>query len=357
MAGENKLAVAHVNLALGYRGNERQIELLIKELASLGVPQALICREDSPLAYHLEGVKGLKFYRIRGSDPRFMGHFKVGRYSIIHAHDLYGVQWAFFHYLLRGIPYVITERDEDPSIYGFVNKTAYKTAAAIVGVSEIIKDTLSEYLGVEAMMVGDCSSRLMPNENVTAHFKEALKHRFVIGNISPLINRQKGQSVLIDAAKILQEKIPEIVVVFVGGGDDVGLLQRHAKDMPFVKFVGFKRNYIDYMSCFDVFAYPANYEAKGSIILDAMEQGVPVVASKVGGIPDIIKHDETGYLIEPGDSKALANYIMQLYEDRNMYYRIVHNARNVASDHSSSVMAAQYYRIYINILNRKKGLL
>lgn len=357
MASENKLAVAHVNLALGYRGNERQIELLIKELASLGVPQALICREDSPLAYHLEGVKGLKFYRIRGSDPRFMGHFKVGRYSIVHAHDLYGVQWAFFHYLIRGTPYVITERDEEPAIYGFVNKTAYKSAAAVVGVSEVIQQTLTAYLGTEAQMVGDCSSRMMPNENVTKHFKDALKNRFVIGNISPLINRQKGQSVLIDAAKILQEKIPELVVVFVGGGDDVGLLQRHAKDMPFVKFVGFKRNYIDYMSCFHVFAYPAHFEGKGSIILDAMEQGIPVVASKVGGIPDLIKNEETGFLIKPGDSQALADYIMRLYEDRNLYYNIVHKARNVAEAHGSSAMAANYYRIYINILNRKKGFL
>ncbi len=357
MASENKLAVAHVNLALGYRGNERQIELLIKELASLGVPQALVCREDSPLAYHLDGLKGLKFYRIRGSDPRFMGHFKVGRYSIVHAHDLYGVQWAFFHYLLRGTPYVITERDEEPAIYGFINRTAYKTSAAVVGVSEVIQQTLTSHLGTEALMVGDCSSRMRPNENVTKHFKEALKNRFVIGNISPLINRQKGQSVLIDAAKILQEKIPEIVVVFVGGGDDVGLLQRHAKDMPFVKFVGFKRNYIDYMSCFQVFAYPANFEGKGSIILDAMEQGIPVVASKVGGIPDLIKHNETGFLIKPGDAKALADHILQLYEDRNTYYNIVHKARNVAEAHGSSAMAANYYRIYINIINRKKGIL
>lgn len=353
MAGSKKLSVAHVSLARGYCGWERQIELLIKELSNLGVPQALVCRDDSPLPFHLDGVKGLKVIRIKGfSDPRFSGHFRIGNgYTVVHAHDPQGIQWALVHYILRGTRYIVTVRDEEYLVNNFMIKAAYKSAASVVCVSKEFTELLSQFLQKEVHLISDCTSRLESNEQLVSNFRKSLANRFVVGNVAPLINRQKGQSVLIDAVKILNNKIPELLVVFVGAGDDISLLRRHAKGMPNIKFVGFKRNYVDYIKAFDVFAYPANTENSASILLDVMEQGVPIVASNVGGIPDLIEDGKNGFLIEAGDAESLADYILTLKRDRELYHSIASNGRNQAELHNSGAMAAEYYRNYFSIIN------
>lgn len=354
MAGEKRLAVAHVSLSRGYRGHERQIELLIKELSNLGVPQALVCRDDSPLPFHLEGVRNLTFIKVVGfSDPRFGAHFKVGNsYTLVHAHDSMAMQWALVHYILRGTRYVLTIREDDLTLSGFMTKAACKSAAAIASPAREISEYLADVYQREVITITDCASRMEPNKKLVTNFRKSLNGRFVVGNIAPLVNRQMGQSVLIDAARLLQSEMPELVVVFVGGGDDINLLRHHARDMKNVKFVGFRLNYVDYLKVCDVFVYPVNTISNCSIVLDAMEHGVPVIASNVGGIPDLIKDVTTGFLVEPGDAESIAEYIKALKEDRDLYHTLVANGRNEAELHSSAAMAAEYYRNYITIINK-----
>lgn len=356
MAGPKKLSVAHVSLARGYKGNERQTELLIKELANLGVPQILVCRDDSPLPFHLDGVKGLKILRISGvTDPRFIGHFKLSkRCAILQAHETHAVHWCFVHYLLFGTPFVITRRTSNAVKDNFLNRTIYRSASHIVAISKVIATQLEKQFSRKIDLIGDCSSHMQCDYKTVKRFREALKNRFVVGNVGALINREKGQSVLIDAAKILKTKIPELVVVFVGAGDDLNLLKQHAEGMPNIKFVGFKRNVVDYIASFDVFAYPANYEGIGSMLLDVMEQGVPIIASDVGSIPDVVKDGQSGLLIKPGDAEALASCILQLKRDSALRKNLVANGQNEVESHSSAVMAADYYRLYINILNNNE---
>lgn len=353
MALVRELSVAHVSLARGYKGNERQTELLIKELAGFGVPQYLVCRDDSPLPFHLEGVKGLTIQRISGmSDPRFIGHFKLGkRCAILQAHENYAMQWCLVHYLIFGTPYVITRRKADKFDEGFINRAVYRSAARVVAISRFIQFSLQEAARRRVHLICDCSAHLEANPQTVHCFREALKNRFVVGNVGALINRQKGQKTLIEAAKMLRNSIPELVVIFVGAGDDLKLLKQLADGMPNIKFVGFKRNIVDYIASFDVFAYPVNQEGLGSIILDVMEQGVPVVASAVDGIPDVVRDGETGLLVQPGDAERLAHNILRLRKDRTFYNYLSNNGREEAERHSSSAMAADYYRLYTSVLN------
>ena len=301
------LSVAHISLARGYKGNERQTELLIKELAKLGVPQTLVCRDDSPLPIHVEGVNKLRIVKIAGmSDPSFIGHFKVGSSpTILHAHEAHAIKWCFLHYLFFGIPYIITARKPNPEKKGFFDRAYYNSAAAVVGISKVIKNNFEQAFKRKVEFIGDCSSNFRANPEIVQRYRQALKNRFVVGQVGALVNRENSQTTLIDAAKLLKQQLPELVLVFVGAGDDMGLLRMHAEGMPNVKFIGFKRNYIDYIASFDVFAYPVNQEGVGSIILDTMEQGVPVIASAVDGIPDLIKNGVNGFLIKPGDAKSL----------------------------------------------------
>ncbi len=93
--------LVHVNLARGFRGGERQPELLIRQLAGQGFSQTLVCRADSPLRGCLEGAARLRFVTAR---HQLQGHWAVGEASLLHAHEPKGVHWAWLHHLLRGLP-------------------------------------------------------------------------------------------------------------------------------------------------------------------------------------------------------------------------------------------------------------
>lgn len=350
-----RLSVAHVSLARGYKGNERQIELLIKELANIGVPQTLVCRDDSPLPSMLDGVKSLRIVKIAGlSDPRFTGHFRLSKEcTVIHAHEMHAVRWAFVHYLFYGIPYIYTYRDTQPLKVNFFNRSMFHSAARLVTVSNAMKANLGAEFASQCDVVGESASHYRPNPTNVRRIRETFKGRFLVGQIAPLVSRDKGQSTLIDAARLLKTKLPELVILLIGSGDDANLLKKHADGLPNIKFLGFKRNYIDYIAAMDVFAYPAKTELLGGIFLDTMEQGTPIVATDVDAIHDVVRDHDTGLLIKEGDADSLAECILRLKRDSDLRKRLVNGGLNEAEIHNSAAMAAEYYRIYFSVLNAK----
>jgi glycosyltransferase involved in cell wall biosynthesis len=112
---------------------------------------------------------------------------------------------------------------------------------------------------------------------------------------------------------------PDSTLVFVGKGDlDVDLraeaLQIEANGK--VKFLGWRDDVAEIMQIFDIFVLPSLNEGMGRVLVEAMAAGKPVVASRVGGIPDLVKDEKTGLLVPPGDENALANAIMRLANNR-----------------------------------------
>ena len=86
------MKVLHVNLARGFRGGERQTELLIRALSDLDIQQVLACRPDSPLRDRLQGTSGLSFCDAAG---QLSGHSLKAQADIVHAHEAKGVHWAW----------------------------------------------------------------------------------------------------------------------------------------------------------------------------------------------------------------------------------------------------------------------
>lgn len=345
---KTKYLVAHVNLSRGYSSKERQVELLIQALAEFRIKQILICRDDSPMIRHLKNVKQLKAIRISGvSDPRYVGHLRLARKAtVIHAHDLHGMRWALIHFMFFGVPYLITLRSSKYIDNSFFNRLMFSWSYKVIAVSSIIANAAKSIHGIECHVITDCCSHLVPYQRNVDKIKSLFKDRFIIGHIGPLVNRHKGQSSLIEAAKLLETQIPQIVVLFIGAGDDLQLLREKARGMPNIKFLGNISNAVDYIACMDVFASPSKDEALGNTPLDVMSLGVPIVATKVGAIPDIIKHEVTGLVVNPNDPKELADAILRLYKDSDLRTRIVANAKNEAIKHSPELMASEYLNYY-----------
>ncbi len=355
MAKIAAFSVAHVCLQRGYSSKHRQVELLVKSLSGLGIYQTLLCRDDSPMHKRLKGTPGLSILRISGlSDPRFSAHFKVMRKcKMIHAHDHHGANWAVVHYLMFGVPFIVTVREFKTFTDSFADRMIFSWASEVLATQNLIATAIANKYKVDVSIIPDSTSSLRAHEKNVKAIHDAFKGRYIIGCVGDLINRHYGQATLIDAMRQLSSKIPHAVVLFIGQGDDIGLLKKHANGLPNIKFLGPQKNLVDYIAAFNVFVYPVNIEANSSILLDVMDQKVPIIASDVEGIPELIVNGETGILIPPKDPEALANAILRLKNDQYLEDYIAGNAIKIAKQHEAPFMAKEYMIKYKDNLMKR----
>jgi glycosyltransferase involved in cell wall biosynthesis len=133
----------------------------------------------------------------------------------------------------------------------------------------------------------------------------------------------KGLQYLIEAMR----DCPAEQLLIVGDGPERAALHQAATGMSNVSFAGgVTPNRVDaYLSRAKVLVVPSVNEGLPNVILEAMARGIPIVASNGGGIPDIVKPDETGFLVPPADSKALAYYIKLVAGDPGLRARLAGN--------------------------------
>lgn len=351
----SEFVITHINLSHGFRGGERQTVLLIQGLSKFNIEQRIICRKTSPLISQLEGVSNLSIQAVSDKpEARLHSLFKLDKKSnLIQAHETLAGHVAIFQHGFFHIPYVLTRRVDHRIRKNIFNKMMYTRAAKCVGVSSVVSKIMEETFGVSATTIHSVQANLKVNEEEASRIRKQWEDRFVIGHVGALVDSHKGQNTILEAAKRLQKEIPNLLIVFLGEGPDRETLKRRAQGLP-VEFLGFHDNVADYLSNFDIFAFPSNSEGLGSSLLDAMNLGIPVVASNVGGIPDIVKDGVSGLLIERGNSEQLADKIIELRSNRSLKDQLVAGGRALAKKHSVESISQQYLALYEQVLRNTK---
>ena len=120
-------------------------------------------------------------------------------------------------------------------------------------------------------------------------------------------------------------------------------------DLNNVTFEGFVNNVGDYIACMKLFVFPSLNEGLGSILLDVMKLKVPVIASNVGGIPDIVIDNQTGKLVPPKDSEAIYQQIMHLYHHREEAEILSENAYQNTFNYTPETMTDAYFKLYLTL--------
>lgn len=341
----NKLiTVMHVNLAKGFRGGERQTELLIKALAKHpNVEQIVACRNDSPLRERLAGIEKMQFLT---ANHQLDGHFSAPKVDIVHAHEAKAVHWAYLHKLLRNTPYILTRRVDTPIKEKWSNKLSYKNALIRVGISTLISNHIRDKKWGKVEQIPSTLAHLTSDLEEGKKFKAQFPNKILIGHVGALVDRHKGQKVLIEAATLLETSHPEFQFVFFGDGADKEELKAFSEKNTNVTWMGFKANIGDYLPFLDIFAFPSRNEGLGSTLLDVMDAEVPIIASNVGGIPDIVIDQQTGLLIPANDSKALKEAIVKLINDKTLQQSLVKGANARLENYTPEKMAERYLKIY-----------
>jgi len=173
----------------------------------------------------------------------------------------------------------------------------------------------------------------------------------------------KGIPYLLEGMKMLVEKRgPRFSLHIVGDGPERGKYEKSAEKLgikPVVQFKGYLKGQElekEYESA-DIFVLPSIVDSRGfteglgTVLLEAIESGLVVIGSRVGGIPDIVKHRETGLLVEPKDSEGLAEAILMLADDEGLRERLAKNAKNyIERDFSWEEIGNKYERIYRDLV-------
>lgn len=340
--------VAHINLARGYRGGERQTELLIRELARRGAEQWLWTRAGSPLAERLEGLEGLVVERL--NRPFLSRALRRPPADLLHAHDGHAVHLAHLAGLRGGIPYLVTRRVPNRPSSNPATRRAYRRASRVVVLSEAIGESLRVYdPRIRKTLIPSAAAELSSDPAVVRRLRERYRGRFVVGQIGALDDRHKGQSLLIEAARRLASRIPELKLVLIGEGPDERWLRRMSPDADRVELTGWVDGVGDYLLALDMLAMPSREEGLGSVLLEAMAAGVPVVAARAGGIPEVVRHEHTGILFEPGDARGLAEGIERLYREPGLREHLAETAARETAAYTPAIMAERYLELYRDI--------
>lgn len=302
----------------------------------------------------LAGVENLEFVT---ANHQLAGHGAVGKADIVHAHEAKAVHWACWHHMTRKVPYLLTRRVDTPVREKLINRLCYSRAARRVAISRVIQKSLDDKAWGGVDLIPSAMASLPHSPEKTAAFRRQFSGRFLIGHAGALVDRHKGQRVLLEAARKLANQYPDIHFVFFGHGDDEVALRRESEGMANVTWMGFRENIGDYLAGLDVFAFPSRNEGLGSVLLDVMDLGIPIVASEVGGIPDIVLHEKTGLLVPSGDADALAEALAKLHDSSRLREALSGSARENLAWYSAAAMAESYLEIYKEIDNEARSRL
>lgn len=172
----------------------------------------------------------------------------------------------------------------------------------------------------------------------------------VIGTVGR-ISEEKGHRYLLDIAGSIIHKFPESIFLIVGDGplrDELARKYRH----PSIIFTGIRNDLPQLYFAMDIFTLPSMTEGLPMALLEAMAANLPVIASRVGEIPEVIDNGKDGILIDPGDSAGLRQSILRLMTQKEERCRFGINAhKKIKEQYSSERMASEYMDEYSKLIS------
>lgn len=268
---------------------------------------------------------------------------REGNFDLLHSHgyaaDIIGIPCAN----ILGIPTISTchgfvENDKKLCLYNWLDRIILRFSDRIIAVSTDIQRDLIKR-GIRSIRI-----KLIPNavqtdidETSLLAYRRTSRMRFemsetefVLGYVGRL-SEEKGVSFLIQAACLLRNANCPIKLLIIGEGSKkaelMDLVRRKHLENDVI-FAGFQNNVDQLLPAMDVFALPSLTEGTPMAILEAMANGIPVVASSVGDIPRIIESGRDGMLFHPGSPEEIAAKVQTLYNDRSLRARLAKAAQD-----------------------------
>jgi glycosyltransferase involved in cell wall biosynthesis len=202
-----------------------------------------------------------------------------------------------------------------------------------------------------------------PKERLELRQRLGLPGHGLVATYTGRLLRGKGLDVLIEAfARVAgRDSRAHLLLVGSGAGQSLSIeedLRRGAAERGLesrVTFAGRVENVEDYLRASDAFVFPSEFEALGLSLVEAAACGLPAVAARTGGIVDVVEHERSGYLIEPGDATALAENLEALLAEPDRGAALGARAREIVRQRFDLTDSVDRYRALFNELHRGRG--
>lgn len=345
------------NLYMG--GAEVMCETLTLELVRNGVEVKIVSlyNYETPISQRLTkaGIEIVFLDKKRGMDlsiiKKLKEIFEYEKPDVVHSH-LNAQKYAMIAAKQAAVPMrvhtVHSVADKELSkIDKMLAKRFYKKQRVIpIALSELIQQTIVNVYGISPtsapiILNGINLSNCLPKRDYSIGDTIKLLH---IGRFS----EEKNHRGLIDAFKIFHSFKPNSVLELIGNGNTFEEIQKYvaAQDLvSAVSFLGMKTNVYQYINAADIFILPSLYEGIPMTLIEAMGTGIPIVATNVGGIPNMLANNESA-LLTSVNSQEIADNLIRLSDDVELRKQLGQNALVRSQEFSSREMARQYIKIY-----------
>jgi len=363
-----RMKILHINTERTWRGGEQQTLYLLQWLQGRNITSHLVCQEGSPMAGNAREAGIDVFPMVMHGEGDLLAGYRIRTlinrwsYDIIHSHTSHAHTLAFFGSLGKKVRRLVTRR-VDYSIFrhSFLQLSGVKyrlMADYYIAISKKIKDIMVGD-GISAERIFVVHSGIDPTrfegatkDHLMAKFKLKGDERVVVNvaHLSPV----KGQKHLVQSIPMVLAKIPTARFFIVGGGALMGELQALAKSLGLNEaliFTGFRHDVGAFYQIADLFVMSSVGEGLGTAVIDALAMSKPLVATNVGGIPEIIRDGETGRLVPPADPAALAEGIIELLSNPDKAKRMASQGQmDVRQKFSVEAMVEGNIDVYQKIL-------
>lgn len=340
-------------------GAEIMCETLALELVKNGVDVKIVSLYDykTPISKRLTraGIEIIFLDKKRGIDlsviKKLKKIFEQEKPDVVHSH-LNAQKYAMLAAKQADIPMRVhtvhsVAYKELNRIDKVLAKMFYKKQHVVpVALSDIVQQTIVNVYGISPssapiVLNGIDLSKCIPKHDYNIGATVKILH---IGRFS----EEKNHKGLIDAFKIFHSIKPNSVLELIGNGKTFEEIKKYVSVQNLeseVHFLGMQTDVYHYINEADIFVLPSLYEGVPMTLIEAMGTGIPIVATNVGGIPNMLSNNESAILTSV-DSQEIANNLLRLSEDIELRKRIGQNALARSHEFSSEEMAHKYIKIY-----------
>ncbi len=338
------MRVAHIIKVTRISGAERHLLLLLAGLRQRGIDAQLIMlvERSQPMEEMLQEaqerevpIRRLRIHR----DYDLSLVWRIRRLlreiqpDIVHTHLVHADLFGYLAAKAAGVQRVISSRHNDDAFryrgnWRWIHRRLWRMIDAGIAISAAIKAFASEIEGAPPEKITVVHYGI-PHNWLSDEVIEASRHRFrrelglaedaqLLGMVCRLVE-QKGIPYAMEALRRIQADQPEAHLVIVGDGEKAAELKRLAGMLNIgerVHWLGWRSDAAELMTAFDLLLLPSLWEGFGLVLLEAMSRRLPVIASRVSAIPEVVSHGETGILVPARDVDALAEAINNLLDDR-----------------------------------------
>ena len=348
---------------------------LVKQWPSKDVWLSIFCHgnRDVPLPEHVEYTarnwsgrpSGLPFAQLRDYRQARAMAGQLGP-DIVHAFFFWPIMYGRLLKSTGSVARLVENREDQgfnwgPMEYRLLRATAH-IPDRVICVSDAVRDVVMAREGLrdeQAVTIrnGISMPKFPPGPSDVAELRVELglhPDNMVVGMVANMNRAVKGVRYFIESLPRIVEAVPRARFVIVGQGEEAMALRARSAELGvsnFVTFAGYRRDVNRFYALMDVSVLTSLSEGLSITILESMSHGVPVVATRVGGNPEIVEDGETGLLVPAKDPEAFADAVIRVLNSPSLASAMGESGRaRVSEDLSIQSVAQSYARLYADVV-------